>query len=388
MWQGIEDMILDAFVAHLKTRPVSHLSLHFDGVRVDRQRVLAEADGAPEADALKVLLTNLETTARVRTGYEIGVVQKKHDYLIDKIRGHPGRERRDIHIPPLLLEDGNCIPLAIAAVRQDHDNVVAALHGVALEAHTGSSAKARSYRCSMALSKVCLRASFDLGRLQDGHWVIHTESDGRAHCFGVTVGETGDHTIHDGYDRLVVAASEFMEMLDSALDRKTIVPFRVEAPTPGADPLSGGANAALDLCAGSRIFDHEMEDLLADSDPEAKSAGSDSGDEAEVRVHETLESLVRGEVRRYATRCSTMNLRTVMQEGRLRCALCPFRAVPCDRNARRNLTNHLRTFHAVSTSFGRIRTWIASGTKQCKVIQAMYDYDRSPSRILASVVFP
>ncbi len=129
MWQGIEDMLLDIFVTHLKARPLRHLSLHFDGIRVDRQRVLAEAEGGSEEDGIRLLLANLTAEVARQTGYNIEVVEKRHEYLLDKLRRHAGRTKLDVDIPPRLLEDGNCIPLAIASVRSGYANIAAALLG-------------------------------------------------------------------------------------------------------------------------------------------------------------------------------------------------------------------------------------------------------------------
>ncbi len=190
------------------------------------------------------------------------------------------------------------------------------------------------------------------------------------------VSEAGEHTVYDGAYRIVVTDAEFAEMIASPLEKKTIVPFRVEQIEPAGVPLSGGASVILDMCAGSRLFEHEMDDLLDNTNEQATASPAESGDEAEVHVHDALESLVRNEVARYAIHCTRMDVTTARKQGRFRCELCPFRSIPADRNARRNIAQHLRKFHSILVRTGTIQTWVASGTKQCKVIKAMYDLDR------------
>lgn len=49
LWQGVEDEALCSWAVWVRSKEAHHVSLHFDGVRVDHRRVAAEAaaEGAP-----------------------------------------------------------------------------------------------------------------------------------------------------------------------------------------------------------------------------------------------------------------------------------------------------------------------------------------------------
>ena len=72
LYFAIEDHILASLQKAIQAKPTTHLSLHFDGVRVDKDRVQLEGVGS---DNLRRLLENaiLEDI-----GYEVQLAVKEH----------------------------------------------------------------------------------------------------------------------------------------------------------------------------------------------------------------------------------------------------------------------------------------------------------------------
>ena len=52
LWQGVEDRIVEVMTEAVLSTPTQHLSLHFDGVRVDSTRVRAHSDGDDEGTSM------------------------------------------------------------------------------------------------------------------------------------------------------------------------------------------------------------------------------------------------------------------------------------------------------------------------------------------------
>ena len=71
MWIGVEDMIVQAMANCVSAKPYAHLSLHFDGGRVDKACCQAEsgADGTPLP-----ICKALEAHILDEIGYKVEVV--------------------------------------------------------------------------------------------------------------------------------------------------------------------------------------------------------------------------------------------------------------------------------------------------------------------------
>jgi len=75
MWQDVEDNIIAACRDFVMSKPTARLSLHFDGVRVDRDRVRAETSAADPVGHFCELLSEY---AFQRTGYRVTFVERLH----------------------------------------------------------------------------------------------------------------------------------------------------------------------------------------------------------------------------------------------------------------------------------------------------------------------
>ena len=111
-----------------------------------------------------------------------------------------------------------------------------------------------------------------------------------------------------------------------------------------------------DLC------DSDLEDQLDDN----KVADDESAaNEAETAAGDILLKFLEKEVKVFLQR---PNFKRLIAAGRLRCPFCPFRTWKAQLSSR--MLDHIRKYHAAKQQF------VASGTKQVKLIIAMHDEDK------------
>ena len=70
LWTGVEDVCLEALTDFIRQEPIVHLSLHFDCVRVDAERVRRSGNFKAEADHYVF----------DRTGYRVELVRNEHSF--------------------------------------------------------------------------------------------------------------------------------------------------------------------------------------------------------------------------------------------------------------------------------------------------------------------
>jgi len=103
MWTAAEDMCLSAWIDYVRSLPVQRLSLHFDGIRVDKFSV-------PDPERfVKESVAAIEHHA----GFRVDISLKEHLTLLESIQRCAYRtETVDDQLDVLLLA-GNCIPAAL-----------------------------------------------------------------------------------------------------------------------------------------------------------------------------------------------------------------------------------------------------------------------------------
>lgn len=132
--------------------------------------------------------------------------------------------REDMLPPPPahLLADGNCIPLAIAALRRTTHSMPL------LEASNESTAsRCRRYRDCQTLCNVKLIPHTEPEELSAGDWLIHVDTDRLPHCVGVKVLSTGSCHIHNGGKIWTMSVSRLLDLILQSTDRKYMVLFQV-----------------------------------------------------------------------------------------------------------------------------------------------------------------
>jgi hypothetical protein len=104
LWNAVEDYILSNWVDFIVKGDVKHLSLHFDGVRVDKERCGGDM-------GVEQFLRDCALHIQESTGYHVDLAVKRHvcfrTVLIDMGNGS------NAGISELLISRGNCIYAAL-----------------------------------------------------------------------------------------------------------------------------------------------------------------------------------------------------------------------------------------------------------------------------------
>ena len=169
LWTSLEDYILGKIVDFLTESPVQHLSLHYDGVRVQFN------EGVPDVEEL---CKDIGLFVAQETGFTIHLREKIHNPLfpmIDSVSKH--RSSSSEALPQILAMDGQCIPAALHMLGRLPTDVLKALQRL------DTSVANRCYRDVLTHAKVGV-SGISLGIVMDSDvdCLIHAENNGRPHC--------------------------------------------------------------------------------------------------------------------------------------------------------------------------------------------------------------
>ena len=366
---ALEDHILSSIVKAIRAKPTAHLSLHFDGVRVDKARVLVDG-GDPQH-----FCRTLEAAVKEDTGYDIALAVKEHHTLMQRLKLM--HLETAVTVEPhdhLLLKDGNCIPLGLATALLGLSSVVQAM----TEAGQGSDypvpSGLRSYRETAALLGCTLSPVVLLKDLRPGQWLVHTTMLGKPHCVGLVIEADDCAYVHSGGTSYKTTLHEIRASVDASVDKKNIVFFRINADTDASylAPL-------LDLQAGvaDHLFDCDMDKVIADMPFLEESPPLEDDDEGCVHVESALKQLLATEVK-----CMLKTLtckRTALDiRGSRDAMICPFCPKREFRELRKRgmgrLVQHIRKeHHGVDADSAAAKDFVASGSKQFQLVRALYD---------------
>ena len=339
LWSAAEDFVLQAWVEYLTTLRPRHLSLHYDGIRIDNLAV----HGSFIADSQEYI--------QEKTGFRVCIVEKAHDLFVEAICKEAVTADVLDGIPPDLLKGGCCILCAIHHCLDDDGKVK-----VAEVAKQGQEVHGISYRQAAGATGISLLPQRSLNSIQTGrYYLLHAGQDGQAHCVALYMPrEECNVVVFNKNRRFVLEKAAFRSCTLTCIDSTELVLFAVgsEASTAadGASILDKALSGLLDLQAGAEQFDEDSEEHgpMEESIEETISPGKD------------LLRKLDGEVR------VVIQERFLKENGRWRCPLCPFRAFG---NRQQRVADHVAKYHKLSNNC------CASGTKQLKVIMALHDHD-------------
>lgn len=114
-WTSVDDYILEHWCLFLQrlSPTVTHLSLHFDGVRVN-----ADVRGD-----VNELVSRCQDHMLRTTGFKVNIVEKKRGFVLENIKAAATICRKVQGMPPSLLENGNCIPCALWHLSSNKDRM-------------------------------------------------------------------------------------------------------------------------------------------------------------------------------------------------------------------------------------------------------------------------
>ncbi|CAE6926624.1 ABCB1 [Symbiodinium sp. CCMP2592] len=169
LYAGVEDLILQVWERKALSMKPKHLSLHFDGMRLHGHKW----DKTTE-DLCKFFSEEI----KAETGFQVNIVEKKHYWFASAcFTKHPVEE-----VPtdtPVLMEDGNCILLAVSHLRPDL--MESLLTYLSTDAEENAAAKqngTRSYSQVFTAVGIYAVPTIGLAIETPGNYIIHSENEG------------------------------------------------------------------------------------------------------------------------------------------------------------------------------------------------------------------
>lgn len=298
-WSAAEDCVLQAWVDHVDQFSFPHVSLHYDGLRVS----------SPLPKPVDEFCRDCERAVLEATGFRVHIRPKEHLTFVQAIaKATCSRTVEEIQ-DPVLLQEGNCIPLALSRLLPATDECLGKLRDAENpDTRAAAERKSRSMRQVQDDWKVCLVPHVGLHVGDAPGALVISEHLGTPHCIGVrrVPNEPGLVDVWDGRDRSRIAIHSLDTLAADATDRRTIVSFFLYT-TGDVLPADRGAGRGahdrlLDLQAGASAADRREDDGVAgclrvlpewlDSDPEedanvleeASGGAAASLDDTTVRV--------------------------------------------------------------------------------------------------------
>ncbi|CAE7209382.1 unnamed protein product, partial [Symbiodinium microadriaticum] len=305
-WNIAEDLVLDAWLRKVKSLQSKHTSLHFDGIRVDKD--IAQPD-------VEAFCTSCSDAILEETG------------LVVHIRA---KERYTFH----------------ALLTQVSDSKAAE----------------------------CPENLREPGNLKSGQKVLlHLATDGNPHCLAMEVLPGEQVRVTDVNASYTFSVQRLLCMLSEATDRKYIIFFHVnQKPAKNErDAKDKEYDLLLDTLAGGNEREHDefVKDLeLPFVDEKGEDDDSIEDDESVTRVGDKLLAALRNEVAAFLNMEPAQVASQVKKNGRALCPFCPRRSWETCRPGR--VLEHVRQYHSERKQF------VASGTKQLKIIIALHDHDQ------------
>ncbi|CAE8731500.1 unnamed protein product [Polarella glacialis] len=351
----VEDHIMEALTDFIRYHPVQHLSLHFDGIRLNVDYRL----NVDEPQDVEILMRLAETHIAEATGFLAQFKVKRHQYLSELITEHTVSKTK-VDVPHIFLKRGNCIPLALAHITGEYQHIQTGLGDTDNRDNMYAASRfSRTYRQALTLTQCKLVPHTGFAIDADGVYLLHTDGDGSPHRIGVTVKDAKSSVIiWDGEEQFALPWSEFNLIVNRAIDASSFITFRVffsaDACIWPTDIDKADLETLLELQAGGKkasstlkrpasanlqtVCKKVAKPVLrrpaagcdgADSESECNSEPSvdlepldvtDPADEAIVVVGDKLLALLKSEV------AATKRLTKFSPVDR--CPLCPFRRFP------------------------------------------------------------
>ncbi|CAE7506749.1 unnamed protein product [Symbiodinium sp. CCMP2592] len=311
-WNIAEDLVLDSWLGKVQPLQSKHMSLHFDGIRVDRD--IAQPD-------VKAFCKSCSDAIFEETGLDVHIRAK---------------ERYTFHALLTQVNDSKAVAEKLM------------LH---------------------------IFARLPSGNLKSGHKVLlHLATDGNPHSLAMEVLPGEQICVTDVNVSYAFPVQHLAHMLSEATDRKYILFFFYVNQKPAKnerDAEDKEYEMLLDTLAGGKEhgYDEFVKDLelpVVDEKEEDDDAADD--DESVTRVGDKLLEVLRNEVTALLNMKSAKVSSEVKKNGRAVCPFCPMRS--WNNNRQDRVLEHVRQYHSERKQF------VASGTKQLKIIIALHDHDQ------------
>ena len=241
MWSMVEDYILQKWLEFVLRYQASHVSLHFDGIRVNTP-LPYDTD-----EYCKKCADHIAQS----TEFAVTIRPKEHRYFLELFVKNCTTTAKATVEHEFLELPGNCIPLALHQLLHNDRGALAKL-GQPVVALANRS---RTYRSVASLWNVKLVPRTGMQIKGSGRFLVHSEADGNPHFTAVSVANGVAFVYHE-HQRFETTPGKLEEWVHEALDQSSIVTFQVftsaEHPVCPVDIDQTNLDALLDLQAGAR----------------------------------------------------------------------------------------------------------------------------------------
>ncbi len=352
LYQSIEDLVLTSWIGYLSALDLTHLSLHFDGVRVEGRRSIN----------IEEICRHSEDWIGKETGFNVNIKEKKH-MLFQELLAHRGELSSVVDLDPIFKESRNCILACLAYLTGKQVAIEEWLSKQHVDDESGAP-QWRSYKACFLAAQLSGVPVVGCEARETGKYILHCEHDGLPLAIGCVTEADSCKVFFATGVVLTMSAKTLHDCADECVDASSLVTFALG----GEDELSenkcllelqAGCRLEVDALGGAEAGLCECEAEMEDSDDEGV-AGADCP-EAEVRVGDSLLVLLAQE------RSKALQQEDCISDGSsFRCPFCPFRKF--SRGCR--VMEHIRKYHQ------KKRQFCCSGTKQLRVVQALFDDDQ------------
>ncbi|CAE7313439.1 unnamed protein product, partial [Symbiodinium microadriaticum] len=319
-WNIAEDLVIESWIRRMEPLQSKHMSLHFDGIRVDRD--ITQPD-------VEVFCASCSDAIFKDTGLSVRIRVKEHYTFYG------------------LLQQAS----TMASLTEGPEHMF--FNDVAEKAN------------------IKIFPRFPTGDLQSGQKIfLHLATEGNPHCIALEVCSRHEVCVTDMTVSYTFPIEDLLRMLLEAADRKYIIFFHLNRkPEDDRDAQDSEYDLLLETLAGGHSDDEFVKDLAL---PVVEEEGQDDDmledDEGVTRVGDKLLGFLRDEVAVFLNKKPAEVADEVRKNGKAWCPFCPLRC--WDKTRHSSVTAHVREYHSARKQF------VASGTKQLKVIIALHDDDQ------------
>ena len=220
-WTAGEDVVLEAWASFVSARSAAHLSLHWDGLLVDRRSV------GDEAIWLSSVHSHIEST----TGFKVTIRRKDVNTFLDLVRSCASTvdvpDRQEL---TSLTMNGNCIPCSLAHLTESYKHFADLCDRPCKENLDASRMGYRSYE-SLCSSFEGLEPRFRSLRMNPEMGLhvhkarlslLHVEANNKGHCVACRYDGAGRCVLYDGREAFSISLIELEACGHEAADQSEI----------------------------------------------------------------------------------------------------------------------------------------------------------------------
>ncbi|CAE6972000.1 unnamed protein product [Symbiodinium sp. CCMP2592] len=360
-WNIAEDLAVESWIRKVEPLQSKHMSLHFDGIRVDRD--IAQPD-------VETFCRSCSDTIFKDTGLAVRIRMKQHytcHALLQQLEN-----RKPVECPECLRAAGNCILAALHHLGFPEQASTMALMTEGPEHMFFQRRRQRTYAQVAEKANIKVFPRLPTTALESGQKILlHMATEGNPHCVALEVCSGNEVRVTDLTVSYTFSVVDLARMLSEATDRKYMIFFHLNQKPEDLDRDAQDSeyDLLMETLAGGDSDDEFVQDLALPI-VEEKEQDEDmlEDDESVTRVGDRLLGFLRDEVAAFLNKKPAQVADEVRKNGKAWCPFCPLRCWDKTRHGR--VTAHVREYHSARKQF------VASGTKQLKVIIALHDDDQ------------